>query len=588
MARGSRREIAGGGPKRDCGVVKKAEHGARDGRIGKDDMESTPDDGAGSAPRATRDERAFGARSQTASDFEPGARALAAAELGAFEWDPEADALTASGRLAALLGCEPDAMPRTLAELLARVHEEDRSRFGREMREAAVARSGLRADLRVRADPARARWLRVCAGVLGGRAGERMIGLVEDVTREKQEQVEHATLVRRERALRAAAEQANRSKDEFLSMFSHELRSPLNAILGWNRILAVKRAGDAEVAAMTARIERSAKAQLKMVNDLLDLGRISTGKLKIDSRPTRLASVVAAALDASRPAAAAKGIELASAIEREGSEVYGDPDRLQQVVWNLLSNALKFTETGGRVDVTLRASGGVTTLSVADTGQGIPPELLPHVFDRFRQGDSSTTRHTSGLGLGLALVREIVALHGGIVSASSEGPGRGATFTVRLPALSAHGNASDERLSRRRHSLERSLVGLSILVVDDEADARAMVAETLRLEGARVTVTDSAAAALDELASGAELYDVVVTDIGMPLEDGYSLVRKLRRAPFGERVVAIALTGYASQADRDAAMQAGFDVHVAKPVDFDDFVPLIARMTQATRGARDH
>jgi len=550
-------------------------------------MESIPDEGAGSAGRATRDERATDLRSQITRDRGPEARAGAPGELGAFEWDPVADALLCSGALATLLGCEPG-MVRTLAELLARVHDEDRGAFSRQMREAMASRCAVRAELRVREDAARARWLRVRAAVFRGPAAERVVGLVEDVTQEKQAEAEHSALVRRERALRAAAEHANRSKDEFLSMFSHELRSPLNAILGWNRILAVKRAGDTEVGAMTARIERSAKAQLKLVNDLLDLGRISTGKLKIDARPTRLAGVVAAALDASRPAAAAKGIELTSSIEREGSEVYGDPDRLQQVVWNLLSNALKFTDTRGRVEVTLRIAGGITTLRVADSGQGIPPELLPHVFDRFRQGDSSTTRHTSGLGLGLALVREIVALHGGTVSASSDGQGRGATFTVRLPALRARSSAIDERLAGRRHSLERVLAGLSILVVDDEADARAVVAETLRLEGARVTVTDSAAAALEALGSGGDLYDVVVTDIGMPVEDGYSLVRKLRRAPFGERVLAIALTGYASQSDRDAAMQAGFDVHVAKPVDFDDFVPLIARMTQATRDARDH
>ncbi|MGH8220252.1 MAG: sensor histidine kinase, partial [Steroidobacteraceae bacterium] len=432
-------------------------------------MESIPDDGAGSARRAAGEEGAPGARSQNAGNRAPEARALAAAELGAFEWDPSTDALAGSGMLAALLGCEPQAMPRTLAALLARAQEEDRAAFAREMRAAAAARRAARVEVRVRDDSAGTRWLRVRTGIFRGPAGERVIGLVEDVTREKQSESEYAALVRRERALRAAAEQANRSKDEFLSMFSHELRSPLNAILGWNRILAVKRAGDAEVAAMTARIERSAKAQLKMVNDLLDLGRIGTGKLKIDARPAGLARVVGAALDASRPVAAAKGIELASAIERDGSEVYGDPDRLQQVVWNLLSNALKFTDARGRVEVTLRTSGGVTTLSVADSGQGIPPELLPHVFDRFRQGDSSTTRNT-GLGLGLALVREIVALHGGTVSASSEGRGRGATFTVRLPVLCARTGASDERLARRRRSLERALAGLSILVVDDEAD----------------------------------------------------------------------------------------------------------------------
>lgn len=551
-------------------------------------MESIPDDGAGSARHAAGEERTPSARAQPALDCGHEAGALAAAELGTFEWDPAADAFAGSATLAGLLGCEPGAVPGSLGELLSRVHEEDRQAFGAQMREAAASRRALRFELRVRQDAGSLKWLCVRAGVFRASAGERVIGLIEDVTGEKQAAADGAALIRRERALRAAAEQANRSKDEFLSMFSHELRSPLNAILGWNRILAVKRAGDAEVGAMTARIERSAKAQLKMVNDLLDLGRISTGKLKIDPRPARLASVANAALDALRPAAAAKGVELASAIEREGSEVYGDPDRLQQVVSNLLSNAIKFTDGGGRVEVTLRTSSGVTRLSVADSGQGIAPELLPHVFDRFRQGDSSTTRHTSGLGLGLALVREIVALHGGTVSASSEGPGRGATFTVRLPALRAHGSAHDERLAGRPRSLERPLAGLSVLVVDDEADARAVVAETLRLEGAHVTVSDSAAAALQALASGADLYDVVVTDIGMPIEDGYSLIRKLRRAPCGEGVVAIALTGYASQADREAAMQAGFDAHVAKPVDFDDFVPLIARMTRATRGPCDH
>ena len=392
--------------------------------------------------------------------------------------------------------------------------------------------------------------------------------------------------MRRERQLRAAAERANRSKDEFLSIFSHELRSPLNAILGWNSILAAKRAGDAEIAGVTARIERSAKALLRMVNDLLDLGRIGTGKLKIEPRPTRLASIAATALDASRPAAAAKDIELASAFADATSEVHGDPNRLEQVVWNLLSNAINFTDPGGRVELRVRTAGAFVELSVVDTGRGISSELLPHVFERFRQGDSSTTRHTSGLGLGLAFVREIVALHGGSVSAASEGTGCGATFTVRLPALRARRAARADEAVQAANRLDRALAGLSILVVDDEADARTLVAETLRLEGARVTASESVEAALAQLSSGAARYDVVVTDIGMPSEDGYSLVRKLRRAPDGKRVVAIALTGYASQGDRDIAFQAGFDAHVAKPVDFHLFVPLIARLLRATRGAQ--
>ncbi len=405
-----------------------------------------------------------------------------------------------------------------------------------------------------------------------------------------------AALIRRERQLRAAAEQANRSKDEFLSRLSHELRSPLNAILGWNRILAVKRAGDAEVVAMTMRIERGALTLLKMANDLLDLGRLSAGKLKIERCPTRLASVVETALDVSRPAAAAKGIEIRSAIETAVSDVYGDPDRLQQVVGNLLANAIKYTGPGGHVLVSLRATRGCVELDVRDNGQGVPAEQLPHLFERFRE-DRSAARQTSGLGLGLAFVHEIVALHGGSVGVASEGPGRGATFTVRLPRLPKHDDVRDETLgehevsprhdaSRRSDPPRQALAGLSILVVDDQADARTMVAKTLRLEGARVTESDSAASALRALNARDARYDAMVTDIGMPSEDGYSLVRKLRLAPFGQRVIAVALTGYASQRDKDAAMRAGFDVHVAKPVDFDDLVPLIARMTRAARRAR--
>ncbi|MGH8260252.1 MAG: ATP-binding protein, partial [Steroidobacteraceae bacterium] len=445
-------------------------------------MESIPDGGRSSVGRATsrRGEPPSldgdaDPRTQIALPRGGQARASEAAGFGAFEWHPRSGAFCGSQALAALLGCEQTRAPGSFGELIACIHAEDRGALEREMRAAVAARRAALVHARIvrsgAADGPGIRWLRWRASVFCDAQGEvdRLIGLVEDVTREKQTEAEHRALMRRERALRAAAEQANRSKDEFLSMFSHELRSPLNAILGWNRILAVKRAGDEEVAAMTARIERSAKTQLKMVNDLLDLGRISTGKLKIDPRPTRLASAVAAALDASRPAAAAKSIELTSAIDPEGSEVYGDPVRLQQVVWNLLSNALKFTDAGGRVDVTLRRAGGVMALSVADSGQGIEPELLPHVFDRFRQGDSSTTRHTSGLGLGLALVREIVALHGGTASAASDGHGRGSTFRVNLPALRAEGPSSEVGLVAQPRTPERALAGLAILVVDDEA-----------------------------------------------------------------------------------------------------------------------
>jgi len=554
-------------------------------------MGSTHDNGGSSRPRKARavapaTENRAGRPGRRAADRY--ALALDAAGFGALEWDASSDVLEGSERFAMLLGGST-CVPRTLADLLARVHPEDRGPLERKMRSASAEGRDAEAEFRVMRG-AGVRWIHMRMGAIRNRSGEgtSLLGIAEDISARKRSEADHEALVRRERELRSAAEQANRSKDEFLSMFSHELRSPLNAILGWNSILAARRAGDVEIGGIVARIERSAKTQLKMVNDLLDLGRISTGKLKIEPRPIRLAPVVIAALDATRPAASAKGIELTSSVCTEPDEVFGDPDRLQQVVWNLLSNAVKFTDAGGRIEVSLRAVEGGIELDVTDGGQGISPELLPHVFDRFRQGDSSTTRHTSGLGLGLALVREIVALHGGSVSAASRGVGHGAAFTVRLPVLRArHGSRVDE-LVPSQGLPPRSLEGLSILVVDDEADARTVVAETLRLEGARVTVSASAAEAFAKLHSGETRYDVVVTDIGMPAEDGYSLVRKLRRMPFGEGVIAIALTGYASQRDRETAIRAGFDVHVAKPVDFDRFVPLIARMTRAARGAREH
>jgi len=384
-----------------------------------------------------------------------------------------------------------------------------------------------------------------------------------------------------ERLARERAETANRAKDEFLAIVSHELRSPLNAILGWNRILAIKRAHDAEVLSVTPRIEQSARAQLKIVNDLLDFGRIGTGKLRIAPRPLKLSSLASMAVEAARPAAEAKGVQLTLEPSASGP-VAGDPDRLLQVIGNLLSNATKFTPPGGRITVRLRERDSRVELRVSDTGEGITPDLLPLIFDRFTQGDSSTTRRTSGLGLGLTLAREIVALHGGSITAESAGTDQGATFTVSLAATPSPPTASQSPLAAAVPGQRTPrLTGLSILVVDDEADARAVVAEALRLEGARVTTGDSVRAALAHLVEPGRHFDVLVTDIGMPDEDGYSLVRKLRQLSAGEKLVAIAVTGYASRGDIEMAIDAGFDLHVPKPVDFDSFVPIIRHM--ATR-----
>jgi signal transduction histidine kinase/CheY-like chemotaxis protein len=470
-------------------------------------------------------------------------------------------ALEANAQFKAEWGWPPDAA-LSWEMLESSVHADDRGRFAAAVR-AALA-GGSRVDLTVRVvarGRGETRWLALhgCLAEDGTEPGsEQLILTSRNVTSER------------------------RTSDgaiEFLSVISHELRSPLNAILGWNRILALKCANDPQVTAITPRIEQSAKAQLKMVNDLLDLGRVGTGKLRVQPRPMQLARAARLAIDVARPSAAAKGIEIVTRFAPGAGELRADPDRLQQAIGNLLANAVKFTGPGGRIAVGLREDGAFAELTVEDTGQGIAPELLPHIFDRFKQGDDSSTRQTSGLGLGLTLVREIIALHGGSVAARSAGPGAGATFSVRLPTARepgspAQGDSAEREPAERRRTLE----GLSILVVDDELEARTVVAEMLRLEGAAVIVTDSAPAALRALQARGAHFDIVVTDIGMPVEDGYSLVRKLRSSQAGRRVLAIAVTGYASRSDVAAAIEAGFDLHVPKPVDFDTFVPLVRRL----------
>jgi signal transduction histidine kinase/CheY-like chemotaxis protein len=512
---------------------------------------------------------------------------IAASHLGFCVLDSETHELRANSQFKAEFGWAPDAQ-LDWQNLLERVAVENRLRLADAARAALTGSVDF--DLVVQATwPGRTtQWI-----ALHGRAihdGERrtLILTSRNISAEKKadasQATERAAVLENERRLRSEAQAANRGKDHFLSVFSHELRSPLNAILGWNRILALKRLDDPEVASITERIEHSARAQLKMVNDLLDLGRIETGKLRIEVRPMQLAKVVSAALDLAGPTAAAKGITLHADFEPGAGQVRGDPDRLHQVVTNLLSNALKFTGSGGGIRVTLRNTEGFAELGVEDTGQGIAPELLPHVFDRFRQGDSSITRHSGGLGLGLALVREIVSLHGGTVSARSAGVGRGARFVASFPArqpwrsAEAHGSGDPESGSGRA-----SLDGLSILVVDDEPDARTIVAETLKLEGANVTVTDSALSAFEKLQEVGAHFDIIVTDIGMPDVDGYTLLRRLRASQSGRQMLAIAVTGYASTRDVAAAMDAGFDLHVPKPVDFNTFVPMVRRLANHRR-----
>lgn len=555
------------------------------------DMTTIPDSGPGSPLRelegsllATRFERDVLARRKDELEA-----VLAAARLGYCQVTLSPREINANSQFKAEFGWPPDA-ELSWQELLSRVLREDRVKFGAAVDSAFV--KGVEIDLIVRTQVrgARRQWLSVRGRTANSDDGATtsLILTSRNVSSARRaaagRQRERALLLEHERKLREAAEDANRAKNEFLSVISHELRSPLNAILGWNRILALKRHDDTEVASIAPRIEHSAKAQLKMVNDLLDLGRVGTGKLRIETRiNTPLGRIVKMALELARPAAAARGLALDAELIPGAGQVDGDPDRLQQVVGNLLSNAVKFTPAGGRITVRLRNVEGVAELTVTDTGQGIAAELLPHVFERFRQGDSSSTRRSGGLGLGLTLVREIVLLHGGTVSASSSGPGTGAAFVARLPLTLARAANADSAVGLGSDQVANSLQGLSVLVVDDETDARAVVAETLRLEGAKVTVTDSAGAAFQHLQAVGAHFDILVTDIGMPDEDGYSLVRRVRALRRGRRMLAIAVTGYASKADVAAAIEAGFDLHVPKPVDFDTFVPMVRRLAALTR-----
>jgi signal transduction histidine kinase/DNA-binding response OmpR family regulator len=387
-----------------------------------------------------------------------------------------------------------------------------------------------------------------------------------------------ATLEEREQLLaitedaRRKAESANRAKDEFLAVASHELRTPLNSILGWARILRGQSLDAAGFLRGLETIERNAKAQVQLIEDILDSSRIIAGKLHLEVRSLDLTAVVRAALDAVRPAAAAKDIAITVTLDPAAAHIRGDTDRLQQVVWNLVNNAIKFTPRKGNVEIRLERIGSSVELSIKDDGQGIAPELLPHLFERFRQGDASTTRRHGGLGLGLALVRHLVEAHGGAVRAESEGEGRGATFAVALPVQAVFPEVT--AISRphvtgegaRAATTPASLDGISVLVVDDEPDARDLVATVLRIHGAAVTLAESAEEALELLDVATHM--VLVSDIGMPVTDGYSLIRRVRALDTATaKIPALALTAYAREEDRRRALEAGFHAYLAKPVD---------------------
>ncbi|HEV7578203.1 MAG TPA: ATP-binding protein [Caldimonas sp.] len=395
---------------------------------------------------------------------------------------------------------------------------------------------------------------------------------------------EKERLVEVERAARAEADRVSRLKDEFLATLSHELRTPLTAILGWAKVLLLKRDDEASVTRGLDAIARNAQAQARLIEDLLDMNRIVSGKVRLELQPTDIAAVVDAAVDSIRPSADAKALRLEVAVDAKAGVLAGDPNRLQQIVWNLLTNAVKFTPRGGRIEVTLKRVDAGVEVTVRDEGIGIEASFLPKVFDRFRQADASTTRSHGGLGLGLSIARQLTDLHGGRLQASSDGPGRGATFVLSLPA-SAPGNVADAapRTTPKRAapsgSLDLDLAGLKVVVVDDEADTRQLVEQLLADCGAEVRTATSAGEGLALVRSLGP--DLLLSDIGMPECDGYRFIEQVRRLGLehGGAIPAIALTAFARSEDRDRTLVAGYQLHLAKPIEPHELLAAVGRLS---------
>jgi PAS domain S-box-containing protein len=406
-----------------------------------------------------------------------------------------------------------------------------------------------------------------------------------DIDQQKRIEEANKLLLASEKNARKQAEIANRTKDEFLATVSHELRTPLNAILGWTRMLRTGAVEPKALSRVLETIERNARAQTQLVEDILDVSRIIAGKLRVNIQRIDLHAVARAALDAVRPASEAKGVQLVAELQPGSGEFCGDPDRLQQVIWNLLSNAIKFTSKDGTVELRIERAKSDVRISVSDTGVGIPPEALPHVFDRFWQADSSITRTQGGLGLGLAIVRHLVEVHGGTVTAASEGEGKGARFVAQMPVRAVAPAPGPEPVALDGGALvppragsaviaDKLLDGLEVLVVEDEPDARELVTAVLSRCGAEVRTASTVEEAIARLRERRP--DVFISDIGLPSEDGYALIRRVRE--IDPDLPAAALTAYASPEDQRRALASGFHAHVAKPVEPADLVLLVASL----------
>lgn len=513
--------------------------------------------------------------------------ATRAARLDTWTFDMAGKSTVAAVELAA--GCELPIVGQSSTHGQYTLHPEDGPRLEAALAQTLANNTEYDVQYRVVGPNGDICWIASQAVVVRDQAGNplQLIGVGVDITERKLAEIEREQLLHREQAARLEAEDATRLKDEFLATVSHELRTPLNAIIGWVHLLRTGQLDEEAATRAVESIDRSAQSQSQLINDLLDVSRIISGKLRLELRTITMLSVVEMALDTVKPAIQAKGITLDVELDKEVGSTAGDPDRLQQVVWNLLTNAVKFSNKGGKIAVRLERSGSNILLTVQDDGVGIDPQFLPFVFHPFRQGDGGSTRKHPGLGLGLAIVRQLVELHGGRVRATSAGKGKGSTFTVTLPvrasgeeqAAAVAPESVQVAASSRPGSLP-DLKGVSVLVVDDDEDAREILATVLIQAGATVAKAADTAEALAHLEH--DVPTILLSDIGMPGQDGYAFIRELRRreADKGGRVPAVALTAYARSDDRFRALASGFQMHIAKPVEVSELLAVVANLAK--------
>jgi len=513
--------------------------------------------------------------------------AVQTGKLGVWELDLRTNEMACSAICKANCGRAADA-PFTYQDLWEAIVPDDLERVREAVRVSIRDRVEYDIEYRNCWPDGSVHWVLARGRPVAGADGAplKLIGVTLDITERRAVEEQRASLLEAERAARGEAERAGQMKDEFLATLSHELRTPLNAILGWSQILRLPSAKASDVQEGVTVIERNARAQAQIIEDLLDMNRIVSGKVRLEVQRLDLGAVVQSAIETVQPAAHAKEIHFRSLLDSSAPSISGDPNRLQQVFWNLLSNAVKFTPKGGEVQVVLARLESHLEVSVTDNGEGIAPAFLPHVFDRFRQANATTTRTHGGLGLGLSIVRQLVELHGGTIRVTSGGKDQGASFSVSLPVLAVGSWQSQHEVARRSKAVTvetvphsaTSLKGLKVLVVDDEADARALLRRLLKECDVQVHAAESALQAFGLVQS--ERPHVLISDVGMPGEDGYALIRRVRclAADQGGSTPAVALTAYARAEDRINAITAGFQHHLAKPVEPAELIAIVASL----------